>query len=193
LFDGIGLNFRADHAIGSRLSVGFPIAKKELTKMPKKSNLAPLFIVIGAAIVLQAALIAIDCRQTPITVAENFAGAYYYLDADMADYLCESLAKDGEAVNRYLVEKNTEASQRGLGTNYLRHKFVKIHTDVVESSPDSMRVHLTGRTRVCINPAFMLVGKLFGIGRDHPVDETLELTRENNQWRVCGTPFGLRP
>jgi hypothetical protein len=161
--------------------------------MPNKLNLAPLFTVVGVGIVLQAALIGIDCRQTPVTVAKDFAGAYYYLDGDMQDYLCESLAKEGEAVGNYLAEKYAEASQRGLGINYLRHKFIKMHLDVVESSPNRMKVHLTGSTRVCINPAFMLVGKLFGMGRDYRVDAPLDLVKENNRWRVCGEPFGLSP
>ncbi len=161
--------------------------------MSNKLNLAPLFIVVGIAVVLQAALIGIDCRQTPITVAKGFADAYYYLDADMQDYLCADLAKDGEVVDNYLVEKSDEASRRGLSTNYLRHKFLKMHADVVESSEERMTVHLTGTTRVCINPAFMLVGKLFGIGHDYPVDATLELVKEDDKWRVCGEPFGLSP
>ncbi len=161
--------------------------------MSNKINLAPLFIVAGIAAVLQLALIGADCRQTPITVAKGFAGAYYYLDSDMQNYLCSSLAKEGEAVTNYLVQKNAEASRRGFSSNYLRHKFLKLHVDVVESGQDNMKVHLTGSTRVCINPAFMLVGKLFGIGQDYPVDETLELVKENNSWRICGNPLGLIP
>ena len=161
--------------------------------MSNKLNFAPLFIVVGIAVVLQAVLIGIDCRQTPITIAKGFAGAYYYLDADMQDYLCTDLAKDGEVVNSYLAEKSAEASRRGLSTNYLRHKFLKMHVDVVESGEENMTVHLTGSTRVCINPAFMLVGKLFGIGYDYPVDATLELVKENDRWRVCGEPLGLSP
>ena len=161
--------------------------------MPKKINIAPLFIVIGIAIVLQLALIGIDCQQTPVKVAKAFASDYYYLDADMKDHLCADLASDGELVSTFLYSKEKEASQRGLSTNYLRHKFTKLHVSVVESSEDKMKVHLTGTTRVCINPPFMMVGKLFGIGNDYAVDETLELVKENTQWRVCGTPFEISP
>lgn len=159
--------------------------------MPKKLSIAPLLIVIGIAVVMQLALIGIDCQQTPTKVAKSFAGAYYYLDSDMQGYLCDALAKDGELVDNYLFQKQNEASKRGLSTKYLRHKFLKMHVNVVESGPTTMKVHLTGTTRVCINPAFMLVGKLFHLGEDYEVDETLELVKENNQWRVCGTPFGL--
>ena len=156
--------------------------------MPKKLDIAPLLIVIGITVVLQLALIGIDCRETPVKVAKAFASDYYY-----QDYLCEDLAKDGELVNNYLISKEKEAYQRGLGTNYLRHMFTKLHVSVVEPGEDKMTVHLTGTTRVCINPAFMMVGRLFGIGQDYAVDETLELVKEGKKWRVCGTPFGLSP
>ncbi len=161
--------------------------------MPKKLDIAPLLIVIGIAVVLQLALIGIDSQETPVKVAKAFASDYYYLDADMQDYLCEELAADGELVSNYLISKEKEAFQRGLGTNYLRHMFTKLHISVVEPGDDKMTVHLTGTTRVCINPAFMMVGRLFGIGQNYSVDETLELVKEGKKWRVCGTPFGLSP
>lgn len=161
--------------------------------MFKNISPAPLIAAVVIAAVLQLGLIGADCQQTPTKVAKKFAGAFYYLDSDMQDYLCASLAKDGEVVDDYLVKMNAEASRRGLSANYLRHKFLKMHANVVESGKDTMKVHLTGSTRVCINPAFMLVAKLFKVGDDYPVDETLELVKENNDWRVCGTPFGLSP
>ena len=159
--------------------------------MFKNISPTPLIVVVVIAAVLQLGLIGADCRETPIKVAKSFAGAYYYLDADMQDYLCAGLADNSDMVDDYLYEKSIEAYQRGLSTNYLRHKFLKMHASVVASDKDTMKVHLTGTTRVCINPAYMLVGKLFNVGDDHHVDETLELVKENNKWRVCGTPFGL--
>jgi hypothetical protein len=161
--------------------------------MPKKISIAPIVIVIGIAVVLQLALIGIDCQQSPVEVAKTFASEYYYLDGNMQNHLCADLAKDGELVDSYLYSKEKEASELGFSTNYLRRKFTKLHARVVESDKDKMTVHLTGTTRVCINPAFMVVGELFGIGKDYAVDTTLELVKEGNQWRVCGTPFGMTP
>ena len=73
--------------------------------MPKKFDIAPLLIVIGIAVVLQLALIGIDCQQTPVKVAKAFASDYYYLDKDMQAYLCADLAEGGELVNNYLYSK----------------------------------------------------------------------------------------
>jgi hypothetical protein len=161
--------------------------------MPKKLNLAPLAIVIGIAIVLQLALIGADYRQTPAKVAKQFADAYYAIDADMQDYLCSELAKDGELVSDFLYARQREASQRGRRISFLRHQITTAHMQLVDESSDSVSVHLTGTTRVCIHPAFMIIGKLFQIGHDYPMDETIELIQENGQWRVCGNPFGLNP
>ena len=161
--------------------------------MPKKLNLAPFAIVIGIAIVLQLALIGADCRQTPVKVAKRFADAYYAIDADMQDYLCRDLARDGELVRDYLYAKQQEASRRGFRTSFLRHKITTAHIQLMDQSEDRVKVHLKGTTRVCIHPAFMLIGKLFNLGRDYPMDETIELIKDDGQWRVCGNPFGLNP
>ncbi len=158
--------------------------------MAKKTDLAPFAIVICIAIVLQLALIGADCRQTPDRIARNFAQAYYSIDPQMQDYLCTGLAEN-DVVGNFLYQKKQEASQRGFSTNYLRHKFTKLHIKVVESGDTTMTLHLKGTTRVCINTPFMIVGKLFGIGRDYPVDAHIDLVKENDKWRVCGNPLGI--
>lgn len=156
-----------------------------------KQNLGPIMVGIGLAIILQVALIGLDCSQTPAKVAKHFAAAYYYLDADIEQYLCTSLKEEGDVVGDYLFDKQYEASQRGFSTKYLRHKLIHAHVEVAETGDDATTVHLTGITRVCINPVFMFVGKLFRIGRDHHVEETIKLVKEDNRWRVCDTSLNL--
>ena len=159
--------------------------------MGRRTNLAPFAILFGIAIVLQLALIGADCRSTPTKVAKAFAGAYYYLDADMQKYLCSDLSAEGETVANFLDKKSAEASQRGVAVSYLRHKFTRMHLKTVQATDSAAEIHLSGTTRVCINPVYMLVGKLFGIGRDYDVDETIELVKEEGQWRICGHSLGL--
>ena len=154
-------------------------------------KLAPFAVVVGLAIVLQVALIGLDCNQTPAKVAKKFADAYYYLDVDMERYLCKALKDESDVVDKYLFDKQYQADQRGLSTNYLRHKLIHTHLELLESSEDFAVVNLTGTTRVCIYPAFMLVGKLFQIGQDYEVDETIELIKEDGRWRVCDSSFDL--
>ena len=167
-----------------------PLPYQEVVSMSKKINLAPFAIIAGIAVVLQLALIGADCQQTPTKIARNFAEAYYAISPKMQNYLCAGL-NEHNAVENFLYRKAQEASQRGFSTNYLRHKFTKLHINIVESTDKTMTLHLKGVTRVCVNTPFMIVGKLFGIGRDYPVDEHIELVKENDQWRVCGNPFGI--
>ncbi len=160
--------------------------------MQKNISRVSFALLFGIAIVFQLVLIGADCRETPIKVAKRFAAAYYYLDVGMQAYLCAALAEE-DLVGDYLDHKEQEASQRGLSTNYLRHKLIKLHLNIVESRNDAMRIHLSGTSRVCINPAFMVVGKLFHLARDYPVDATIALIKEDGRWRVCGQALGLNP
>ena len=160
--------------------------------MAKKINLAPFAVVIGIAVILQLALIGIDCQQTPDSVARNFTEAYFDLNPDMQNYLCTSLVEKG-VVDRYLYQEKQQASSRGFSTNYIRKAFTKLHVNLEEASNSNMTFHVHGTTRVCVNRPFMIIGKLFGLGRDYPVDEHIDLVKENGRWRVCGNPFGIHP
>jgi hypothetical protein len=160
--------------------------------MAKKINPAPFVITIGIAFVLQLALIGIDCRQTPDSVARNFAEDYYALNPDMQNYLCASLVKKG-VVDQYLYQKEQQASNRGFSTNYLSKAFTELHVDMEKPGDTAMTIHVHGTARVCINRPFMIVGKLFGLGQDYPVDAHLQLVKQDGRWRVCGNPFGINP
>ena len=160
--------------------------------MAKKINPAPFAIVIGIAVILQLALIGIDCQQTPDLVARNFTEAYYDLNPDMQNYLCTSLVEKG-VVDRYLHQEEQQASSRGFSMNYLRKAFTELHVNLEEASDTKMAFHVHGETRTCINRPFMIVGKLFGLGRDYPVDAQIDVVKENGRWRVCGNPFGINP
>ena len=160
--------------------------------MAKKIAFTPFAIIIGIAIVLQLALIGADCRQTPAKIVRNFVEAYVAIDPQMQDYVCSGLAEKG-VVDNFLYKKHEEAARRGFSINYLRHQFTKLHIRAVELSDKAMTYHVQGTTRVCINRPFMIIGKLFRIGQDYPVDEHIHLTRQNGQWRVCGNPFGMNP
>jgi hypothetical protein len=166
--------------------------RKEVDPMDSLNRFAPFVVLIALFVVLQAALIGLDFRQGPGAVAEAFAKDYYYLDADMQKWLCAGEADSSDSVQAFLNRKSDEAAQRGFDISYLRRMFTHIHTQTISQDAESAVVHLTGTTRVAINPVFMVVGKLFRIGNDYPVDATIELIKENGRWRVCNTPLGLQ-
>ncbi|MBI5063332.1 MAG: hypothetical protein HZB87_07705 [Desulfatitalea sp.] len=152
--------------------------------MGQTSRIAPFIVLVVVFIVLQPVLVVLDCRQTPASVAKQFVQDYYYLDADMEKWLCESVVET-QWVDGYLQSKTDEAAQRGLSAKNLRRKFTHMHVETVAAQDDSAVVQIKGTLRTAIYPAFMLVGKMFGIGQNYDVDTTVHLTKENGRWRVC--------
>lgn len=159
--------------------------------MGSQSRILPFAVLIVVVIILQLALIAADCKQTPVRVAQQFAKAYFYLDPDMQNYLCAELAAGGETVGNFLHARQAQAAQRGFNTKFTRHLFTEMHLKTVSRDEASAQVHISGTTRVAINPVFMWVGRWFRIGEYHPVEATIDLIKEDGRWRVCGTPHGI--
>lgn len=158
--------------------------------MGSKNSYTPIGVAILVAVVLQLALMAVDCRQTAIRVAERFVKNYYYLNPAMHDQLCSRLADRGEAVNDYLYSKRFAAGQRGFSANYVRRMFTKIHLEIIDQNDTSAKIHISGHTRTAINPAMMVIGKWFHIGQSYPVQMTVEMVKEEGRWCVQGNVFG---
>lgn len=159
--------------------------------MGPQKRLMQFGIVIVLAVIVQLIFLAADCRQTPVRIAEDFVRNYYYLDPAMADQLCVAASADGEAVVDYLYKKTQDASQRGFSTNYVRRMFTELHVQIVSRDDTSAKVHVSGETRTAINPAYMVIGKLFHIGEYQPVDMHFNLVKEPQGWRVCGEIEGF--
>ena len=150
----------------------------------------PLFLL---AIILQAALILLDSRPTATQTAVAFSKAYFMADPDMADLVCDEALGDADetSVAQYIHQVATEARQRGVPVGYIRHQLEHIHTETLHQDDTSAEIHLTARKRVCINPVFAWVAKLFFIGKTQKVEAELHLVKEAGQWKVCGTPYNL--
>jgi hypothetical protein len=160
--------------------------------MGQQSRIAVVFLAV-IFILLQGAMIAFDQQATPARVAKRFAQEYFALKPEMAQMLCKELSKEDIVVNDFLNRKQYEADQRGLPLNYLRRMFTHLQVEVLKDDQKSAQIRLTGSTRVAINPVFMVVGKIFGIGENIEVEGMLELVKEEDGWRVCGTRFDLTP
>lgn len=157
----------------------------------EQKSFIQLGVVVVIAAVVQLIWIAAEFRQTPVRTAEEFVRNYYYLDPDMEEQLCAELSNDGETVTDYLYNVTSDAAQRGFSTKYVRRMFTHLKIETLERSADLATVHVHGQTRTAVNPVFMVIGKLFRLGENHPVDLFLNLKKENGQWRVCGQVAGL--
>lgn len=152
--------------------------------MGQANRFAPFVVLAAIFIVLQPALVALDCRQSPASVAKRFIKDYYYLDPAMEKWLCAQVA-DAQWVDAYLQSKSDAAARRGFSINYLRRMFTRLHVETIAAKADSASVHVQGTIREGIYPAFMVIGKMFGLGQSYTVDSTVHLVKENGRWRVC--------
>jgi hypothetical protein len=148
------------------------------------NRFAPFAFLLILSIVLQAIFIAVDECPTPAKAAKAFVEDFYYLDPGMQDWLCTQKREAG-VVQAYLQAKADAAARQGYEISCFRRMFTSLHVNTISRKDDTALVHITGITRVAINPAYMLIGELFGIGRNYSVDMTLGLVKQNGRWRVC--------
>lgn len=162
-----------------------PHFRTEEVDIMGQNRIMPLIALILIFIVLQPILIALDVRQTPAKVAKQFIQEYYYLDADMQKWLCANEGDPGQWVDEYLDAKSRQAAQMGFNISYMRRMFTHMKLETESQDPEKAVIRVEGTTRTAINPAFMVIGKMFSLGQNHPVDATLELVKVKGQWRVC--------
>lgn len=159
--------------------------------MGQVNRFAPFILLIVLFVVLQPLLIIVDGSKTPESTAKSFVKDYFYLDPVMEKWLCADMTASGEAVDDYLYAKTIEARQRGFEIEYLRQMFTHLELTTLSREDKTARVQVTGTTRTAINPVFMVIGRWFGLGRNHPVDITLDLVKDNGRWQVCGGVPGM--
>ena len=161
--------------------------------MPGLSKYGPLLVVICLGIIVQALLIPLDCISKPHDTAVAFTKAYLKLDASMAEYLCEDSRTIDEIdmVAQYIHDMTQEAKDRGFGKSYVKNQLYHVLTHTTYTSDSEATVSIHAKTRTAINPVFAWVAKLFFIGETRPFDQTLEVVKVDNQWKVCGSPLSL--
>ena len=152
-----------------------------------------IIAVLCLALVVQLALIFADCKDTPARTAAGFATAYFNLDPAMADYLCNEFLEqeDTDLVQAYINQVADQARQSGFEPNYMRMRLFSLHTEVISQSESAAEVHITAKARRNLNPVFTIIAKFFHLGENHPIDETLNLIKEDGRWKVCGKAFEL--
>ena len=161
--------------------------------MEQGSRFFAIISVIILGLVLQVFLGVLDCKQTPTKIAVAFTKAYYNLDMSMADYLCKELTEEGDfdIVGAYINRVADEARTSGFDLKYMRNRLYSIHTEIISESESEAEVRITATRKRNINPIYTVIGKLFLIGETYTVDETLNLIREDDKWKVCGKAFSL--
>lgn len=160
--------------------------------MDRNSNTTWLVVVILLGIFLQIVLVSADDSQAPHRVAIAFAQSFYRLDPAMADYLCSEgrTIDDVDVVEAYIYNVSQTTAAQGFKPNWARSRLYGIATETTFTGDDRAVVKLTADRRKEINPVFAVVAKIFFIGGTYPVEDAIQMVKEDGQWKVCG---GLLP
>ena len=161
--------------------------------MTQLSKRAGIILVLVCGFILQVLLSFADTRDTPNKAVVEFSKAYFKLDKSMTERICkERLAsEDIDVVDQYIYLTGKEAKERGFDISFMKTELYHIETEIITQNDTEAQIRITGKRRVAINPAYPIVTKVFDIGGAYDVDETIDVKKEENKWKVCGDLFSL--
>lgn len=151
-----------------------------------RNTASVVLMVLGIGLGVIAIGIGVENRSTPHGTAVAFAQAYFKLDPAMKTYVSRELrtSQDPGPVDAYLAARHAEARERGLDVSMLRYGLRHVKTHTTHISDTAADVHLTAERRVCINPVFAWIARVFCMGQTHEVDTVLHLILEDGRWKV---------
>jgi hypothetical protein len=161
--------------------------------MGSKSIFPKIAAVIFVAFILQIVLAISDRHESPAKAAVEFSKAYFKLNKGMGKLLCSDIAKDGESevVDDYLYRVADQARSEGFDASWMKMALLHIETETQMLDDKVAEVRIICKRRRAVNPVYALVAKIFSLGETYKVEETLNLVKEDDRWKVCGEPFSL--
>ncbi len=151
----------------------------------QKSTVFALTLLL--AMFLQVMFVFADQMDTPSRTVVKFAQAYYALDPSLGTFLCSEVreSEETDVVDDFLSRAAEEARSRGFGSGYLRSKLLHVETHTAFVDENSATVRITGARKRLIHPAFTWVAQIFLLGETYPLDQTFQVVREKDRWKVC--------
>ena len=161
--------------------------------MIQLSRSVGIILVLIVGFLVQVLFSLADQRDTPNKAVVEFSKAYFQLDRSMADRICQKqlTTEDVDIVDQHLYLAAKEANERGFDINFIKNKLYHIETETLSKNDTTAKIRITGKTRVAINHVYPIVAQLFNIGATHEVNQTFNVIKEDNQWKVCGNLFSL--
>jgi hypothetical protein len=154
--------------------------------MPQINKIAPFALTLIIGVVLQVLFIFSDIKDTPTKAVTEFTKAYFKADKAMADRLCEEskTVSDIDVIDRYIQQKEKEASERGYGMFYMSDSVYNLRTHIISQDESSVELRLTGEAKPIL--------KAFFTGEaPKQIDEVIRVVNDNGKWKVCGNVFSI--
>ncbi len=161
--------------------------------MSRLSMTAGIILVLIVGFCVQLLFTFAGTEDTPNKAVVKFSKAYFQLDRSMAERICHERLTFGDVdvVDQYLYRVAGEAKKRGFGINFMKNKLYHIETKTLNKNDNEAQIRITGKRRISINPAYVIVAKLFNLSETYEVDAIVDVVREDGKWKVCGDIFSL--
>ncbi|MFC1858504.1 hypothetical protein ACFL9U_10850 [Thermodesulfobacteriota bacterium] len=152
-----------------------------------RSTFAFILLAIFIGLAIQAIYLGLESKDTPSKAVVEFAKAYYMLDHDMANRLCNELRSDEDAddVDQFVYRAAVEGNKRGFNQCFMRGKLYHIETRTTPEGDDKALVHFTAKRLTAINPVYAIVAQIFKIAETRDIDKEFNVVLEDGLWKVC--------
>ena len=152
----------------------------------KGSIITGAILIIVIAFFLQVLFVYADTNDTPNKAVAEFAKAYFGLDSSMADRLCqESLIVDGvNVVDKYIDSVTTKAKAEGFRPFFVKNFLYHVQTNTISKDANNAKIKLACEVKHPLRAFFTKENS-------RKIDETIDLIKVNDKWKVCGDVFSL--
>lgn len=152
----------------------------------KGSIITGAIFIIVIAFFLQVLFVYAETNDTPNKAVTEFAKAYFGLDNSMADRLCqESLIVDGvNVVDKYIDSVTTKAKAEGFRPFFVKNFLYHVQTNTVSKDDSKAKIRLTCEIKHPLRAFFTKED-------NRKVDETFDLIKVDDKWKMCGDVFSL--
>lgn len=155
----------------------------------KESSSTAWALTLLLAMFLQVAFVFADTTDTPSRAAVDFSKAYFQLDPAMADRICKErlTVDDASVVDQHLYRMRQQAEARGFDLPMMKKGVYHVQTHVLDAGEAQAEVRISGALRTRINPVYAWVASVFHLGDTEHFEEDLQLVKEGDKWKACGT------
>ena len=155
-----------------------------------RSIISMVVTIVIIGFILQVAFVYADRIDSPHKAVVEFSKAYFWLDKEtMNKRLCNA---QKTIIDEYIQQATNEAGQRGFELKYMKTTIYHIKTQTLSSDDSNAVVKLTCYKKKTINPLYMPFAKIFRLNKTYHVDETFNVIKEDETWKVCGKVFDLQ-
>ncbi len=150
-----------------------------------RKNIISLTLILLIGVVVQAWLLALDCKETPADAATAFARAYYGLCPSLADRLCTRIEDPVEAAQRHIHTTTANIIRRGYDKHFARYALFDVETRTEYLDDTTAVVHISAHRRINLNPVFTWVAAMFRLGDTRTVEKQVSMVLEDGRWKAC--------